>query len=507
MATQLISEKYRDRIWGVLNCYDRLVFTGTLPQLCYPDGMSAYLKARQIRIFDYPKMFAEPLRDEIRANAEALAKEHGIEFIRKVDAFRKEKRIKQILKQRGDHPGLVHIFSAMEFCTAYYPWYDKHTGTTTLKRRDGKCLHYYFYFIDEELGLCYLRVPTWCPFRLQFYCNGHAWLGAQLRRAGVGFTLVDNAFMVLEDVATANRLAERLKIERLHRVLDRYAQQYCPIIKRLSVAYHWSIMQAEYATDILFKRPEDLQAFYPLLLETLIHSVKPENIATFLGQKLHGNYGGEIGSRLTKRAELTRIKHTMGPVSIKMYDKGRCVLRIEVTVNNVSFFKEYRDVHRRTGEREPTWTSMRKTIYSLRSLQNVLKAATHRYLEFISQMAVPEIGVSVLKRITESKMDSHHSYKGFNPLREDDACLLRLLARGEFSITGLTSRILQTLMPQKTRGQISRILRRLRAHGLLKKIGRTYKYYLTALGKQIVAMALKLRELFVIPYLASAPAQ
>jgi hypothetical protein len=43
-----------------------------------------------------------------------------------------------------------------------------------LRPDTGKCLHYYFYFIDAELGLIYLRVPTWCPFRLQFYCNGHS---------------------------------------------------------------------------------------------------------------------------------------------------------------------------------------------------------------------------------------------------------------------------------------------------------------------------------------------
>ena len=64
---------------------------------------------------------------------------------------------------------LVWIFSALEPCTTYQPWHDKPSGRTFLRYDDGKCLHYYFYFIDEELGLCYVRVPTWCPFRLQFY--------------------------------------------------------------------------------------------------------------------------------------------------------------------------------------------------------------------------------------------------------------------------------------------------------------------------------------------------
>ncbi len=42
--------------------------------------------------------------------------------------------------------------------------------------------------------------------------------------------------------------------------------------------------------------------------------------------------------------EMTRIKHQMGPVSIKMYDKLRIILRIETTVNDVSFFKHRRKV-------------------------------------------------------------------------------------------------------------------------------------------------------------------
>ena len=95
----------------------------------------------------------------------------------------------KVLERRGDHPGLVHIFSAMEPCGSFRPWHDKASGKTMLRLKDGKCLHYYFYFIDREFGLCYLRVPTWGPFRLQFYCNGHGWLARQLTGAGIGFTL------------------------------------------------------------------------------------------------------------------------------------------------------------------------------------------------------------------------------------------------------------------------------------------------------------------------------
>src|SRR5713226_8945241 len=118
MDTSLLTEKYSNRLDGVLNCFDRLVMFGSLDPFCYAKGMTNYLYTHQIRIFDYAQ-FAEPLRDEIRANAEAIAAEAGlrIEFIRK-NNFRKEERIAQLLKTRGTQPGLVHIFSAMEPCGA-----------------------------------------------------------------------------------------------------------------------------------------------------------------------------------------------------------------------------------------------------------------------------------------------------------------------------------------------------------------------------------------------------
>ena len=69
-------------------------------------------------------------------------------------------RIQNIIAETGKTEGLIHIFSAMECCNTYRPWHDKTTGKTFLKFDQSKCLHYYFYFIDRELGLCYLRVPT-----------------------------------------------------------------------------------------------------------------------------------------------------------------------------------------------------------------------------------------------------------------------------------------------------------------------------------------------------------
>ncbi len=81
---------------------------GTLPKICYAEGMTSYLYEHKIRVFDYPR-FAEPFRNQLRENAERLATGTGIEieFLRK-RKVRKEDRVKEILAKRGDHPGLVH---------------------------------------------------------------------------------------------------------------------------------------------------------------------------------------------------------------------------------------------------------------------------------------------------------------------------------------------------------------------------------------------------------------
>lgn len=508
MGVELLTERYRGQIAGVLSCYDRIIIQGTVPGWCYAQGMTDYFNAHQIRIFDYPK-WAEPLRDALRQNMEQIAADNGIaiEFVRNKKSFRKEQRVKEILAKRGEQPGLVCILSAMEPCSAYKPWHNKQTHKTYLKPDDGKCLHYYAYFIDPELGLCYVRVPTWCPFRLQVYCNGHSYLARQLTQRQIEYRVLDNAFGWIADFERAQKLADHFSVERVHRKLDEFASRYCPVIRQFGLSYHWSLDQVEFATDVVFARQADLQAIYDRLTRAAIHTVKPDNIATFLGRKLNGHYQDEMGNRFNTRIEGTRIKHTMGPVSIKMYDKFRLILRIETTVVNVSFFKHYREVEHKDGTRSMAWAEMKKTIYSLAPLRELLLAANRRYLEFISSIEDDRAGTDKLNKVSQPVQENDRSYRGFNFFDPEDEVLFRSLASGEFNISGFQNKDLRRRLCLDSSGRISRTLKRLRVHGLIKKVGRTYKYYLTAFGKQVIALGLKLKELYIIPALSMDPAR
>ena len=94
------------------------------------------------------------MREQVRDNALLLARQAGlkIEHLER-KGLRKEDRVPQILEKRGCHPGLVHIFSAMESCKSFEPWHGKKSGRTDLRLTGDCCQHYYFYLLDEQLGL------------------------------------------------------------------------------------------------------------------------------------------------------------------------------------------------------------------------------------------------------------------------------------------------------------------------------------------------------------------
>src|SRR5579885_1806495 len=122
-------------------------------------------------------------------------------------------------------------------------------------------------------------------------------------------------------------------------------------------------------------------------VRTAIHAVKPADVATFLGRKLTGNYTDELGNDFHTRVEGARLKHHMGPVALKLSDNQALVLRIETTVNDVSFFRHHRRVDNDTGTTEMKLAPMRRTLYSLAPLREVLLAATRRYLAFLSDLS------------------------------------------------------------------------------------------------------------------------
>ena len=496
--------KHESDIAGSLSCFDRIIIKGTLPLVSFAKGMASFLLKAGVLFKDYAK-FAEALTLDLRQQTIALAAKEGvtIEFVSS-PKVRKEDLIKKVLDQRGYAPGLVHILSAMETCPSYQYRFDKASGKSYLKQGTTKCLHYYFYFIDELLGLGYLRVPAYPPFSLQAYFNGHNWLANKLDGQGISYTLEDNAFTHISDYTAAQKIADALDVQQLHKKFDELALKFCPPYKTFSQTYHWSIMQVEYATDIVFKDDKSLRPVYEALLRLVMLTVMPDDVAVFLGRKgIHGRNNQPVETTLKTRQMGQRIKHRMGSGSIKIYDKFSKVLRIETTTNNTTEFRHYRSVVHRDGS-IPIAIGTKvapvvKNIYSLKDLIPIFKGCNSRYLTFLSAFEPPLAGQKRLEKITETTQANKRSYKGFNFFDKEDERLMLSVAKGDFTIRGFQNKDLKKLLPQKSSGQVSRLIARMKVKGLLKKVAGTYRYYLTKLGQRIILTALKLKELFITP--------
>jgi hypothetical protein len=498
---QSLTERYDDRIAGVLSCYDRVVITGTIPMICYAEGMTRFLKFNGIAIFDYPK-FAMSLRERVRDAAASLAAEAEItiEHVAKTH-IRKEDIVARVLGQRGDHPGLVHIISAMETCDSYRPWHDKATGRTLVRPDAGKCLHYYFYFMDAAFGLIYLRVPTWCPFRLQFYCNGHNWLARKLTAEDIDHNMADNAFTRIGDWQRAQDLADSLSSDQLHTALDRYAARCCPVTEVFGPSYHWSLMQVEYATDLVFRSAATLGPLYEQLIRQTVLNVKAEQVATFLGRQITPQLAQEIGSQFTTRIEGTCVKHRFGKASIKMYDKHGSVLRIETTTNDVSFFKHHRKVEHRDGSPTRALAPVKKSIYSLADLREIMLGCNRRFLAHLSALDDFSDGVRRLDRLTKPRAVDGKTVKGINFFSPDDKALLHALQDPKINLIGMRRADLLSKLKILSPARLSRQLRRLLDLGVTRRAAGSYRYYLTRAGRAAIAAAERLTAAVLIPAL------
>jgi hypothetical protein len=254
----------------------------------------------------------------------------------------------------------------------------------------------------------------------------------------------------------------------------------------------------------VFRRAEDLRPLYEEISRQAVLTVRIDEMARFWDKRLSPE--ARAATRFFTRVEGTCIRHHLGLQSLKMYDRGGRILRIEATSNDITFFRHHRKVEHKDGSTEHKVAPLKKSIYSLTDLDGLMAAACRRYLEFIGTLEDHSAQRHDLDHISRPARDERdRSWRGFNFFLTEDLTVLLALLRGEFVLNGLSGRRLQRLLTTKTPAQIGRILKRLRLHGLIRRVGHTYRYYLTNLGRRALVAARKLTEHLIIPAFAPDP--
>lgn len=293
-----------------------MIFKGYLPFF-----KDAYLNGfvdsvLQIRCKDFVP-FLENCSEVLVQHAKRLAGDH-YRFLQ--GDHDKERIIHGQINERKLSEGLVAVLCCLETCRGVKLRYAEKRPQLHFSKRPQRVL--YYYFLDPEFDLISVRMQTFFPFTIQVYVNRHDWLARQMAKKKIGFVQNDNAFTQLDDPAAAQRLADRFTRLPWVKILKHWADFVNPLLRQKWLrrySYYWVIDQAEYSTDVLFRRREDLQTLFPRLIDhTLLHFTA-DDILHFLGRRLHPCFDGEVLTLCRKhRWPGTRIKHRMKTNWLKM---------------------------------------------------------------------------------------------------------------------------------------------------------------------------------------------
>lgn len=486
-----------------LSCFDRVIFKGYLP-LTYARAVDVLLYRCGLLIKDFKRVVPQ-WSDRLVEHARAFAKRHSRPFRYLQQRVRKEDLARQIAETDRLVQGLVAIFMVLEPCQSFRVAFGESQPRLVPARR--KCRFLYFYFLDRDFGLMHVRIQTWLPFTVQIYVNGHEWLAQQLDHRKIRYGRLDNAFTWIADPARAQQLADRFARQRWARVLGMFARRVNPLLKDLlaDMNYYWVADQAEYATDLPFRERNDLQALYPALLQHATLCFGADDIMTFLGRKLTGNFQGEIGNDYKgRRHPGARVKHRMKENTLKMYDKGGIVLRVETVINRPGEFKVRRRKRRRDGRQCIGRFPLTKGVAYLWRYAEVARAANHRYLDALAAVPDPADASRLVGGACEPATYRGRRCRPLNPLRAQEQALFRAVLRGEHLLGGFRNRdLVSHLYPtacddrderRRRSVRISRMLQLLRAHRLIAKLPNTQRYRVTAAGRVLMVSTIYFRE-------------
>ena len=159
------------------------------------------------------------------------------------------------------------------------------------------------------------------------------------------------------------------------------------------------------------------------------------------------------------------------------------------------------NLHRRcySTEGQKKWRPLRKGNADLHRRAEVSQAANARFMDALASVddstSIQELLAPLQKPITSNG----RRVRALRPMAGDRA-LLEAINHGEFAINGFRNRDLQRLLfstsarshkeKQRRSAAISRKLRMLREHGLIRKVARTHRYQLTEQAPGIIAAVL-----------------
>ena len=349
-----------------------------------------------------------------------------------------------------------------------------------------------------------IRLQTWFPFGIQIAFNGREWLRRSLKKEGIEFVLHGNKFLHIGDYERAQELLNAQIDTRWVKLLDSFLPQVFPSMRKTLgpwLSYYWTLWQSEWATDYIFSDPANLHQLIDNLLHHALMTGTCERVLRYMGRPVdgkgqpHPRANPEVMTRANVWYDGIRVRHWVDKNSVKIYNEHN-VLRTEMTMNNPGMFRAYRHPHGQSTSEKKVRMPLRKGIADIPIRSQVASDINQRFMDQMATLNDNSPLREILDDITRSFKIKGRSVRALDITGKDRELILAL-ADPKYSVSGITNKALQQTLKntpwakggskKQLSARISRHLRLLRHHGLLRKLPNQHKYSLTVKGKKITS--------------------
>ena len=499
-------QRFSDKIKGCISGFDRIVFKGCIRTLMFSSGAQSFFLARRILNKNY-KAWVMSQSIEMVDAAEAYARKACGRGITPIPSCheRKDEMARNRQQEEGIKNGLIGVWSCVETCRTYRARFDAQAGFPQLRVDFSRCKHLYFYYDHPVYGFMSVRLQTWFPYGLQIAINGREWLRRSLEKEHIAFVVQGNKFLHIADYDRAQALLDTQKNVCWQDLLGEFLPLVFPTMEQTlgpQLSFYWTLWQSEWATDYIFDSPSSLAPILDGLLRHAHMTGTAERVLRYMGRPVsasgqpHPDANPELLTRVNTWHDGMRVRHWVDKNSVKIYNEQN-VLRTEMTMNNPAMFRAFRRAEGQKPGTPKKRLTLRKGLADIPLRTQISAEVNHRFMEQMSTLQNDTPLRDTLRELTQPFTQNGRKIRALDITGKDQP-LLSALADPLYVVSGITNKQLQKVLrdtPWAKKGsdkqitaRISRHLRLLRDHGLIRKMPNQRKYMLTDKGRSITTV-------------------
>jgi hypothetical protein len=490
-----IKEILTDKLSLDIECVDRVYMNGYVKNLQMAGGLINFIREQMGFPIPSPMLLA-PVSEAYRTAVEKFAEEQGLVIVNFAHGEEKDETARTHLAKFEKHSGVVLIGKAQEK-TSGYTARRKDQGTKVwfdYSRRDVFVTHYYFYILDAEFGMFFIKVCTYFPFDVKVCFNGHEWAKQQLRKESIGFEALSNGFLSCEDPTRLQKICYQLNAEKIQALFDHWVEQIpWPLkVEQRAAGYQHqlSIWQMEVSRTQVFRDPEQGWALVENLIRDNLDLGRPDRVSLIFERKVTKATPGEFHTRVLRAGVQPTLRIHYKHSALKQYLKEGRGLRTEMMFNNTQDF------------------GLTRGLKNFTILFDLGRQYNNRLLEqeMISQDCF--LPLQTIQALGQSTIENGQRASALRFADRRVMALLGALAGQSFIPRPLGNHSLRPIVAQLlgadySKAQMTYDLRRLRLKKLIERIGNSYRYRLTDLGIKVVTFFTKLYQRLFRPGLAA----